>query len=147
MLKINRKLEYALISLKYLINLKPGQRASANEICETFHIPFDPTSRVLQIMVKKNLLRSEHGTLGGYQISKDLSKVSFLELSEMILGKTALARCISGKSCSHQKKCNIVTPVNKIHQQIVHLLSQLNLQHILEQQENLENPIEAAIHG
>ena len=132
MIKINRKVEYALISLKFLSELVPGELASASDICERYEIPYDPTSRVLQLMTKAKLLRSEHGTQGGYQIVRDLSRVTILDLSEILVGKTAIARCITGKSCELMKKCNIVSPLTKLNVQFIDFIKQIDLKTLLE---------------
>ena len=58
MFKINRKLEYALISLRHMSTKSPGQLTSAKEICDIYHTPFDPTSRVLQIMAQHEIVRA-----------------------------------------------------------------------------------------
>src|SRR3989338_788088 len=96
MFKVNRKIEYALIALRYM-NSKPKDLVSAKEICDTYKTPFDTTSRVLQIMTQKGIVKAEHGAYGGYTINKDLTKVTLLELVEMILGPMKIANCFSKK--------------------------------------------------
>ncbi len=65
MFKINRKIEYALIALKYMSHKAPGQITSAKEICDMYNTPFDPTSRVLQIMAQHGIVQAEQGAKGG----------------------------------------------------------------------------------
>src|SRR3990167_886200 len=96
MFKINRKIEYALISLKYMSSKSPGQLTSAKEICDVYRTPFDPTSRVLQIMAQNEVLHAEQGARGGYQIVRDLSKLTMKELSDMITGPIEIANCFHG---------------------------------------------------
>lgn len=64
MFKINRKIEYALIALKHMSHKKPGQLTSAKEICDIYRTPFDPTSRVLQILSQNGILQAEQGARG-----------------------------------------------------------------------------------
>ena len=59
MFKINRKIEYALIALKHMSAKSPGQLTSAKEVCDIYSTPFDPTSRVLQIMTQHEVLHAE----------------------------------------------------------------------------------------
>lgn len=117
MYRLNRRVEYALMALRHMSQKKPGELTPAKEISETLRAPFDAIARVLQVMANKGLLRSEQGVSGGYQIIKDLAKVSIHELVEMIEGPHTLVPCIHTKSpCDLQDTCNISTPLTALNQ-------------------------------
>ncbi|MCK5180651.1 MAG: Rrf2 family transcriptional regulator, partial [Candidatus Omnitrophica bacterium] len=109
MFKMNRKIEYALIALKHMSSKNPGQLTSAKEICDLYHTPFDPTSRVLQIMAQNSILNAAQGAKGGYQIVKDLSKTSTRELSDMIIGPIKITNCVHDdfSECDISSRCLI----------------------------------------
>jgi Rrf2 family transcriptional regulator, nitric oxide-sensitive transcriptional repressor len=134
--KINRKVEYALMGLKHMRAKAPGELTTAKEISSLYGCPFDVMSRVLQTLAKKGVVRSEQGAHGGYQITKDLSRVSFYELNEMILGPVVVARCLhdeSGESpCEIRETCNIVSPVNALNRKLVEFYKSLSLSELLE---------------
>lgn len=130
--KINRKLEYALMALKYMTGKIPGELTSAKEVSENFKTPFDATARVMQVMVQKGLLRSEQGASGGYQISRDLAKVSIHDLVEMIDGPTALVKCLHKEEpCEIQGTCNIVSPVTQLNRRLTDFYRGLSLKELL----------------
>jgi len=142
MFKINRKLEYALIALKYMSRKTPGQLTSAKEICDLYHAPFDPTSRVLQIMAQQGLLHAEQGAHGGYQISKDLGKVTLGNLSRMITGPIKIASCFSGNysHCELNGSCSVIGPMLNLNERIVGMFDEIDVADLIEtrhQQENL----------
>ena len=112
MTRMNRKLEYALMALKYMSLKVPGQLTSAKEVVSITGVPFDATARVLQQMAQQGLLRAEHGAHGGYSIVKDLSKVSLFELYEIILGPIDVVKCLQGDpECELLGSCNIQSPL------------------------------------
>ncbi|MBN1870495.1 MAG: Rrf2 family transcriptional regulator [Candidatus Omnitrophica bacterium] len=125
MFKINKKIGYALIALKHMSQKNPGQLTSAKEICEMYNIPFDPTSRVLQIMTQKGILHAEQGAKGGYQIIKDLCKISTRELSEMIIGPIKITNCAHDdfSKCSISSKCLISKSMVNLNDSIKNLFS------------------------
>lgn len=130
--KINRKLEYALMALKYMTGKIPGELTSAKEVSDLFKTPFDATARVMQVMAQKGLLRSEQGALGGYQICKDLAKVSIHNLIEMIDGPTALVKCLHNEGpCGIQGTCNIVSPVTHLNTKLTEFYRGLSLKELL----------------
>ncbi len=134
MFKINRKMEYALISLKNMMSSYPGKLTSAKEICDTYGTPFDPTSRVLQIMAQNGILRAEHGAHGGYQIIRDLSKLSFYELSEMILGRLEVANCLkhSSPGCEITECCNIISPILHLSEKMGDFFKTISIRELVE---------------
>ncbi len=134
MFKINRKIEYALVALKHMSRKAPGQLTSAKEICDVYHTPFDPLSRVLQIMTQFEILRAEQGAHGGYQILKDLSKVSLGELSDMIVGPIKIANCFHGdySHCELTHSCNVIAPMLNLNERISDLFHTIKVTDLID---------------
>ncbi len=134
MFKINRKIEYALIALKHMSHKSPGQLTSAKEICDLYHTPFDPTSRVLQIMSQHEVVRAEQGAYGGYQIVKDLKKVTLGELCDMISGPIQIASCFSGdySHCELNTYCSVIGPMLNLNEKISALFGQIKIADLIE---------------
>lgn len=130
--KINRKIEYSLMALKYMSSKVPGELTSAKEVAESFGTPFDATSRVMQIMAQKGLLRSEQGALGGYCLVKDLTKVTLNDLVSMIQGPTKIARCMHKQDpCEIQQSCNIVSPMTNLNHRLTEFYQSVTLRDLL----------------
>ena len=130
--KFNRKLEYALMALKYMGQKIPGELTSAKEVSDSFNTPFDATARVMQVMAQKGLLRVEHGAFGGYQITRDLSKVSMRNLLEIIEGRTAMVKCLEKESpCEMHGTCNILSPVQVLQHRLNEFYSNITLKDLL----------------
>ncbi len=143
MFKINRKLEYALVSLRYMSSKAPGQLTSAKEICDIYHTPFDPTSRVLQIMAQHEILRAEQGAHGGYQILKDLGKVSMYELTEMIEGPITIVNCFHSdySHCEMTASCNVISPMLNLNEKIGGLFKTITVLDLLQSKNQGEKSI------
>lgn len=133
MFKINRKLEYAFIALKYMSHKPQGKLTSAKEICDIYHTPFDPTSRVLQVMAQKEILHAEQGAKGGYQIIKDLSKITVGELSDMIIGPIEIANCFHGNysHCEITATCQIIAPMLNLNNKIKKLFETISVSEMI----------------
>jgi Rrf2 family protein len=134
MMRLNRKVEYALLALKYMSQKTPGQLTTAKEIAEKLGCPYDATSRVLQIMAANGILKSEHGSQGGYMIVRDLSKVNFLLLNEIILGPVEVAKCLQKEGdseCELLSSCNIMAPVKNLNAKLNVFFKEIPLAQIL----------------
>lgn len=131
--KIHRKVEYALISLRHMKQKEPGQLTTVKEICRTYGSSFDATSRVLQMMVQKGLLKSEQGAQGGYQIQKDLRKVNLHDLIEMVVGPIHVVKCLDTQagSCDMSASCNVIAPLAYLNNQIIDFYKSINVDHML----------------
>lgn len=138
--KLNRKVEYALIALKYMSRKFAGQLTTVKEICDAHGCPFDATARVMQIMVQHKLLKSEQGVNGGYMLVRDLSKVSFYELLEMILGPVGVTKCLHGEGCDLADRCNIQSPIGIFNQKLIEFYSDLSLIELLSGKEHHSAP-------
>ncbi len=143
MFKINRKIEYALISLKYMSHKSPGQLTSSKEICDIFHTPFDPTSRVLQLLTQEGVLQAEQGAKGGYQIVKDLSTISMRELCKIIIGPIEIANCFHGdySSCEITSTCQIIAPMLSLNENIKELFEKIMVSDLIQSKHQKEKNI------
>lgn len=139
-MRINRKFEYALMSLKYMSSKIPGELTSAKEVAEALSTPFDATARVMQIMAQNALLKAEHGATGGYQITKDLAKISVYSLMEMIEGPQALVKCLHKEDpCEISDRCNIASPLSELNNRLNVFYQNVSLKDLL-LDKRLKNP-------
>lgn len=134
MLKITRKIEYSLMALRHMASKYQGELTTAKEISDSYKAPFDVTSKVMQIMAQRGLLKSEQGAHGGYLVLKDLSKVSVFDLIQMLEGPVAVVKClISGPaSCEMHDGCNIISPVNHLNEKLVEFYKNLSVLELIE---------------
>lgn len=132
MVRINRKVEYALMALRRMTDRGQGVLTSAKEICADTGAPFDATSRVMQLMAQKGILKSEHGAHGGYQIVRDLNKVSLYEVMEVILGPIEIVKCLNGAGdCELFNTCSIQSPLRELNNRLKDFYENLSLGEIL----------------
>ncbi|HBR15884.1 MAG TPA: Rrf2 family transcriptional regulator [Candidatus Omnitrophica bacterium] len=143
MFKINRRIEYALMALKHMSHKQPGQLTTAKEICEKYQTPFDPTSRVLQIMTQHGILHAAQGARGGYQIIKNLSKISIRDLSDMLIGPIEIADCLHGdySDCCINNNCRIIAPMLNLNENISNLFKTIMLADLIESKHTGEKNI------
>lgn len=127
MIKINRKVEYALMVLKHMAD-KGDELTSAREIADLYHTPFDTTAKVMQIMNVSGILHSVKGVKGGYTLARSLSSINYMELSELIEGKSIEMKCThNAEACELISSCNIISPVQKINFQVTNFFRKLTL--------------------
>jgi Rrf2 family protein len=129
MLKLTKKADYGLISLKHLAT-KNGS-ASAKEIAESYGIPLPLLSKVLQKLAKNGFLASEHGTNGGYRLGRSAKSITALDVIRTIDGPIFLTSCFTEHGeCEQSHKCPVREPLRKVHDGIQKLLANITIEDI-----------------
>lgn len=131
MIRLNRKVEYALMALKFMARKSAGELTSAKEISDALKMPFDATARALQAMAQRGLLDVEQGACGGYRIRNGLDGVTFHQLVEIIEGPVEIARCLHGDECDLLQTCNIRTPLSALNKKLERFYREIPLMEIL----------------
>ncbi len=109
-----------------------GHLTTVKEICDSTHIPFDATSRVMQQMAQKNILKAEHGAHGGYLLARSLDKLSLLDVMEVGSGPIEIVRCVSGKGdCEFFAKCNVTSPLQNLNARLTDFYRRLSVAEII----------------
>jgi len=128
MLRLSKKAEYALMALKDLASRSETEAASAREIAERYGIPVELMAKVLQRLVRRDLLVSQHGTRGGYLLSRSSSRISVADVIEAIDGPVMVTACTSADDdCEQYATCNIRDPLWRIKDQIVQALTSYSI--------------------
>ena len=117
MLKLTRKLEYALIALRHMQD-KEDIFISAKEIADMYLIPYELLAEILQQMAKLNYIKATRGPRGGYQIRKGLTKISLTQFIENIEGPIGIVDCNINSDCVQLNNCNIRMPLKQINNNI-----------------------------
>ena len=94
MLRLSKKSDYALISMKHLA-MRPdgGASSSAREISESYDIPLELLAKVLQRLVRARLLVSVQGTRGGYRLARHASAISVADVIQAVDGPVTVTAC------------------------------------------------------
>ena len=136
MVKINKTLEYALITLRHLYKeqkkTEHTKRITAKDIAKSYHIPYEAIAKVMQKLAKKKILKSEQGIYGGYFLENHLEGLTLYDLNEALLGPLEIVKCLKSKklettNCSIESTCNIINPMKEINHVFKNFFKKINL--------------------
>jgi Rrf2 family transcriptional regulator, nitric oxide-sensitive transcriptional repressor len=136
MLKVNRKVEYGLVALRYMQAKPPGQLTSVREICEQYGTPFDPMAHVMRVLCTAGLVESVQGAHGGYRVIADLTRHNVADFIELIDGQLALTECLKPEDecrCALTNRCNIVSPMHNLHDRLFLFLRSISIHDLLQE--------------
>ena len=119
MLKLSRKVEYALIALLHMDRQRGNPLVSAKEIAETYHIPAELLGKVMQTLSRAGFVESVKGARGGYQLKRSIDELSVGKVLEAVEGPILIAPCCDGSdSCRQHDTCNIRGPIQRIQEDV-----------------------------
>lgn len=127
MLKLTKKIEYALIALQHMQGKDKNDITSAKEVAEIFDLPVSLLAKVLQQLAKHDIIEPIQGPSGGYRLNKPLETVKLNDFIEIIEGPVGLVDCLHDPDCSHMVTCNIRVPIERINNTIKDLFSNMTL--------------------
>ena len=117
MLKLTRKLEYALIALCHMQNTR-DTFISAKEMADMYLIPQELLAKTLQKMAKLNYIKAAQGPRGGYRIRKGLTEISLTQFIEDMEGPIGIVDCNINSDCVQLENCNIRMPIKQLNNNI-----------------------------
>jgi len=107
---VTRETDYAVRTVLYLA--RDHERVvSVTEIAEAMLIPKSFLAKILQRLVKNNIVQSVRGVKGGFRLAKKTSDISLLSVMEAIQGVTGINVCaVDSRKCKISSAC-VVHPV------------------------------------
>lgn len=127
MLKLTKKIEYALIALQHMQGKNHKDITSVKEVTDKYDLPASLLAKVLQKLAKNEIIEPIQGPSGGYRLRKPLDTIKLNDFIEIVEGPVGLVDCLKDPDCSHVGTCNIRVPIERINNTIKDLFSNMTL--------------------
>ena len=121
MLKMSKKVEYALIGMLHMSQKSREELTTAKEFSTCYNIPPEIMGKVLQLLVKAGLIQSVQGVKGGYRLDKPVERVNISDIYNAIEGSWQIVNCIRRHemgNCEQIYACNIRNPMEVIQKKL-----------------------------
>ncbi|MGD9488139.1 MAG: Rrf2 family transcriptional regulator [Calditrichaceae bacterium] len=139
MLKLSKKIEYALIAMLDLANRNKYDLVTTKFLANNYHIPQEILGKVLQSLSKKGLLESVQGVKGGYLLSGSIDEINIRDVIEAVEGPISLISCSTGNICDCEQiaRCNIKTPMEIIQYELAEFFGEISLRDVKDRYKNI----------
>ena len=135
MFKLSKKSEYALMAARYMALNNHGNSVTAKEIAESYNISFELVAKVLQSLVKNEIVNSFQGVKGGYSLKRNPLEISLIDLIQAVEPDYQITNCLRTDSakdeCSHIDCCKIRDPLVEIQKKIDRVFFETKLANII----------------
>ena len=85
-MKISRSTGYALLAAGYLAQHQKEGIILSQDISKKYNIPLEYLLKILQQLVRANVLRSKRGPRGGFSLARPVKKITLLQIIEAVDG-------------------------------------------------------------
>ena len=90
MMRVSKSTGYALLAVGYIARKQDAKGVvSAQVVSKKYDIPLEYLLKILQQLVRANVLRSKRGPQGGFWLAKPTTKITMLEIIEAVDGAIA----------------------------------------------------------
>ena len=85
-MKVNSSTKYAILTVGYIAQNAGKGLISAPKIAENYDLYLEYMTKIMQDLVRANVLRSKRGPGGGYSLARPLNKITLLDVIEAVDG-------------------------------------------------------------
>lgn len=85
-MRVSRSTGYALLAVGYIAKNQGDGVVLSQDVSNQYDIPLEYLLKILQQLVRANVLRSKRGPRGGFSMAKPANKVTMLEVIEAVDG-------------------------------------------------------------
>ena len=85
-MRVSRSTGYALLAVGYIAKNQGDGVVLSQDVSKQYDIPLEYLLKILQQLVRANVLRSKRGPRGGFSLAKPSNKITMLEVIEAVDG-------------------------------------------------------------
>ncbi len=128
MIRLSKLADYGMM-LMGQIAAHQDRCLSALELAEETHVPLPTVSKILTVLTRAKLLKSQRGAKGGYVLAHPAREISVAQIVGALDGPIALTQCIEHGpgSCNLEMNCPSRLGWHQINAAIHHALTDVTL--------------------
>lgn len=129
---------YGIRAVVYLASQPVKTRLTGiTQISKDLHLPAPFLAKILQVMARQGLLKSNKGPHGGFSLNKDPKKIKLIEIVRAIDGDEFFNDCVMhsgrcGGKRNHKKFCPLHKDYDKIRQDLIYLFKKRTISELVE---------------
>ena len=128
MLRLTRVTDYGILLMTQLVSEHESKRLTANDLALATRVPAPTVSKILQSLLRSELLISVRGAHGGYQLARAASDISLRDIIHCLEGSIALTECnLEGHDCEQSAFCSTSSHWKRINQSMLEALGNSSL--------------------
>lgn len=125
MLRLSKLADYGTQVMTYMARDQAVH--SASEVATGLGIAAPTVSKILKILVRKNLVASVLGAKGGYMLARHAAEISIAEIIDAMDGPISITECSGTSTCMRETVCATRSNWQKINHIILDALEKVNL--------------------
>ena len=135
MLKIANSVEYSIIALRYISQNQNNGCISTKEIADKENIPYDLLAKLMQKLVKQDIIISKQGKMGGYILKVTPDELTLNDIILAVEQKIQLTDCMvetpGVQDCARFENCCLKSPLGKMQDKVIELFRNTTLHEII----------------
>lgn len=130
----SKSCEYAIRALICIsLHSKNNEKVNMKVVAESINAPLPFINKILQKLVKDDLLMSRKGPNGGFFITEEIRKKSILDIVKCIDGSSLVNDCLMGlKKCNEKTPCPLHFQYKSIKVKLIDLLATSTIEELKE---------------
>ncbi|MCL4485545.1 MAG: Rrf2 family transcriptional regulator [Nitrospirae bacterium] len=132
MLKLTKKVDYALLALNLMARNEEGGISNVRDIAALYSIPPEILAKVMQKLSKSGLIQSHNAPKGGYSLKVPAEEISVLKVLVAVEGPVGIVSCSDGtdRTCQQRDQCDIRSPLERLQNNILWFLEALSIREL-----------------
>lgn len=122
---ITRECDYAIRVVRALAD---AEKKSVNVICEEEHVPVYFAYKILKKLEKAKIVSAIRGAVGGYQLAKDIKKITLYDIVSSVDAELFLNACLKeGFDCPRNPNetcCKVHVELDRIQNALMTMLKE-----------------------
>ncbi|MDP8259291.1 MAG: Rrf2 family transcriptional regulator [Candidatus Aadella gelida] len=129
---LTKNTDYAVRALLTLASLKKDEYLSARQISQRQKVPYQYLRRILQELIKKNLVISREGGGGGFRLKKRPNSIEISGIINIFQGRIQLSDCMFRKKlCHNRSNCVLRNQIQRIESIVASEFSKITIGSLL----------------